>query len=190
MKKICLFLILLITGCTKYNDLSELTIIKSIGISYNEKYYIYAQVIENINDINEPKMEIIEGNGKNIQESFKNLENSINKNIYLSHIDLLILSNNLNKKNYDDIINFFINNNRFRNDFYCVFSSNPKSVLEKSQYDEIEIFLKTKRQNMLVISFDEVIKDYLNNNTITLPNISYNDTLSYLGNYQYKRRNK
>ena len=190
MKKIYLLLIILITGCTKYNDLSELTIIKSIGISYDNEYYVYAQIIDDNSDINKPKMQVIEGNGKKIQDAFKNIENLINKDIYLSHVDLLVLDNTLNKENYDNIIDFFINNNHFRNDFYCIFSPNPKNALEKSKYDEIETFLKTKNNNQLMIIFDEIIKEYFNNNTITLPNILYNDTLSYLGKYQYQRRNK
>ena len=39
MKKIfILIIILFLTGCTKYNDLNELAIIKSIGISHDKDY--------------------------------------------------------------------------------------------------------------------------------------------------------
>ena len=188
MKKLLFLLILLITGCTEYNDLSELTIIKSIGISYNEEYLIYAQVIDYIDNNNEAHMKVINGKGETLEEGFNNLENEINKEAFFSHVDLLILDNNLNDENYRSIINFFINNNNFRNDFYCVFSSQIYKLLEKSKYDEIDIFLKKNVSNTK--DLNNVLKEYIDNKKIILPNILYNNKISYLGNYRYNKGDK
>ena len=46
MKKILILLIIFLTGCMKYTDLKELSIIKSIGISYNETYTLYTQIYD------------------------------------------------------------------------------------------------------------------------------------------------
>lgn len=185
MKKLIIILILLITGCTKYNDLAELTIIKSIGIDYNENYIVYAQIIDYIDENNKPIMKTIKENGKTINEGFSNLKKRINKEIYLSHIDLLVLGNTLKKENYQNIINYFINNNDFRNDFYCIFSSDIYNLFEKTNYDEIEILLKTKDKSSIK-NFDNVIQEFIDNKTIILPEIIYQHEINYLDNVEYK----
>ena len=189
MKKLIIFFILFITGCTRYNDLTNLTIIKSIGIAYHDKYYVYAQIIDHIDDNNKPIMKTIEENGKEINESFNNLKKRINKDTYLSHIDLLVLEDNLKKDNYQSIVNYFISNNDFRNDFYCIFSDDAKLLLEKSDYDEIEMFLKTNesKERTLIKNFDTIIKEFIDSKTITLPRINYQDEIIYLGNIKYNR---
>ena len=188
MKKILLLLIFIITGCTQYNDLKELTIIKSIGINYEDNYHVYAQIIDSIDEQKNPKMKTIESNGKTITESFHNLEKLISKDVFLSHVDLLVLDKDLNSNNYQEIITYFINNNSFRNDFYCVFSSNVKKLLEQSKYDEIEIFLKTNNHKDIIKNFDTVIKEYIDNKTIILSNIDYHNGIKYSGKYQYNKK--
>ena len=193
MKKILILILLLViftTGCTKYNDLAELTIIKSIGITYDKKYTVYAQIIEYIDKDNKPLMKTINEDGEEIENAFNNLKNKINKDVYLSHIDLLILGNNLTSDNYQSIINYFINNSDFRNDFYCIFSPDVENLLKKSDYDEVEMFLKTneRKNNIIIKNFDNVIKDFIDNEIITLPNITYQEELAYLGNTEYSKK--
>ena len=189
MKKL-LFLLLFITGCTKYNDLNSLTIIKSIGISYNNNYHIYAQIIDEINKDNEPKIKIVKEEGKTLEETFNNLHNSISKEIFFSHVDLLVLDNNLKDNNYQEIIKYFTNNNYWRNDFYCIYSPDISKLLEKTEYDEIEMFLKVnKNKNSIPIKlFNDVINDFFDKKEIELPNIIYDNEIKYLGNYEYYRK--
>ena len=88
MKKLLfIFIIIFLTGCSKYTDLKDLTIIKSIGIKYEDNYTIYAQVYDEIKKNVDPKTKVIEVNGKNIKEAFDNLKNKVDKEIFLSHID-------------------------------------------------------------------------------------------------------
>ncbi len=188
MKKILIIIILLIsTSCIKYNDLNELSIIKSIGISYNNSYTLYAEIYEEIKKDNEPKTRIYELHGETIEETFNKLKSFSNKEIFLSHIDLLILDKNLKDKNYQEIINYTLNNHDFRNDFNCIFSSNIKKLLRNSQYNEIKDFLKSNRESKEIInlSFDEVISNFLNNKSIYLSMINYNRGIKYLNNYKY-----
>ncbi len=188
MKKILFILIIFITGCSQYHDLSNLTIVKSIGVNYNEQYELFAQIIDDINDEKKPSMEVIKVTGKTIKEAFVHLQKEINKEVFLSHIDLLVFDNQLKKDNYKEIATFFLNNNNFRNDFICIFSENLQNLLENSKYDEIEIFLKTntKNKNITTKNFNEVMKDYLDTKTIILPNITFNNDVKYLGNFKYE----
>ena len=192
MKKTLIILILFITGCVKYTDLHELSIIKSIGISYNESYTLYSMIYDEIKKDNEPKTIIIETTGKTIKEVFEKLKKESNKELFLSHIDLFLLDVNLNKNNYDEIINYFTNNNEFRNDFYCLFTNEIKSILNNSKYNEIENYLKSNKENknIIKITFDEVIENYLQNKSFTLSMINYENKIKYQGNYQYNQKNR
>ena len=134
MKIILIILILLTSGCMKYTDLGKLSIVKNIGISHdNKEYTLYAEIYDEIKKDNDPKTIIIETKGKTINELFINLNLLSQKEIFLSHIDLLILDLNLEEKNYRDIIDYFINNQYLRNDFLCILSSNIELLLKKSQ---------------------------------------------------------
>lgn len=187
MKKIIFILFLFTTGCMKYTDLSDLQIIKSIGISYNSNYTLYAEIYDEIKKDNEPKTKIISASGKTIDEAFKNISLISNKEIFLSHIDLLILSCELKENNYQEIIKYFINSKELRNDFLCIFSENINDLLNNSRYDEIEEIIKSNNEvkKTINISFDEIINDYLNNSTFTLSMINYNKNIEYQGNYKY-----
>lgn len=193
MKKIILIIIILLTGCTKYTDLKDLTIIKSIGIIYENKYTIYAQIYDEIKKDSDPKTKIIESNGKTIEEALNNLKNKVNKEIFLSHIDLLILDTKLDNSNYSEIINYFIHNDEFRNDFLTILSSDIYTLLSKTKYDEIENFIKSNNniKDIANISFEEIANNYLENNQFKITCINYNNYFEYenyfFNNYSMKR---
>lgn len=188
MKKILtLLIILLLTGCTKYTELNELAIIKSIGISKNNNYTLYAQIINDIKD-NEPITEIVTTDASDIKTLFDNIKLLVNKEIYFSHIDLIILDFNLNNQDYDKIINYFLKHHEFRNDFLTVLSEDIQLVLEKSQYDEIEELILTNKESKKVIkkTFEEIMKDYLDYHSFNLSSITYQDKIIFDGNYHYQ----
>jgi len=177
MKKIIiLFIFLFLTGCD-YIELNDLSIIKSIGIDYQEnKYYLYAEIIDEINNENTPTTRIIEVSENKIEKCFKELIIRSNKTIHYSHIDLLILSTNLKNNNLKEIFNYFLKNKNFRNDFMTISSNNVKDLIKDSKYDEIEQLVDNNQHKELIkIDIETVIKNYLDNNTITLSLFEYED---------------
>ena len=187
MKKYLLLIILFLTGCTKYNDLNELAIIKSIGISHNEEYTLFAEIIDEIDKDNNPITKVIETKDKDLNKLFNNIKLLVNKEIYFSHIDLLILDINLNNNDYQKIINYFLEHHEFRNDFLCVLSKDIKNVLENTKYDEIEDLITTNKEskNIIKISFEEIMKNYLDKQVFTISEVSYNEKIVFNGNYKY-----
>ena len=187
-KKYLLIILLLLTGCTKYNDLNELAIIKSIGISHNKEFTLYAEVIEEIDKDNIPKMKIIETSSNDISNLFNNIKTLVNKEIYFSHIDLILLDFNLDKNDYHTLIKYLLEHNEFRNDYYTVLSKDIKKVLENSKYDEIEELLTTNKESkdIVKITFEEVIKNFLDNDTFTLSEVAFQEKVVFTGNYKYK----
>ena len=117
MKKIFILLPLLfiLTGCNSYIELNELGIINIISIEKNNNdYKLNATIIENIEKNGTPISKIYESNGKTIFEAIDNLGNSLNKKIYLSHLDLLIINETIKTNELEEIINYFLNNNESR----------------------------------------------------------------------------
>ena len=180
MKKIIIFIILIIlTGCSKYNDLNDLAIIKSIGISHDKEYTLYAEIIEEIDKDNNPKMKVIETKDQNLNKLFDNIKLLVNKEIFFSHIDLLLIDFNINNEDLQ---------NEFRLDFLCVLSKDIKNVLENSKYDEIENLITTNKEskNIIKISFEEVMKDFLDKDEFYLSEVTYEEEIIFKDNYKYK----
>ena len=177
-------LIILLTGCSNYNELDNLTIIKSIGISYQEKYTLYAEIIDEIDKNNIPKTKIISVESDNISELFQEIEKKVNKEIFFSHIDLILFDFTLKNNNYKEIIQFFLNNSEFRNDFYTIFTEDIQNILQNTKYDEIEKLIQTKE--VPKISFEEIISQYINNQEFTLPKITLDKEINFEGIYHYK----
>ena len=87
MKKIILFLIIIIlTGCTYYEDINNLAIIEEIAIDYDNSYKLYTKVLSN-NKEKDDKIYLEECNKLN--ECFNNLNTKLTKKLYLTHLDLL-----------------------------------------------------------------------------------------------------
>jgi len=194
MKKIFLLLIIIIsitffTGCENYTELNDLAIIKSIGITYsNSEYTLYAEIIDEITKDNLPKTKVIKANNKEFNELFNDIKLLVNKEIYLSHIDLLILSLNLNDNNYQEIIEYFLNNKEFRNDFMCIFSNEISLILKNSKYDEIEEIITTNKdsKNVINITFEEIIKNFLDKKSFMASYITYDNEIKFTNNILYK----
>ena len=187
-KAMFLIIIIFISGCSKYANLSDLAIIKSIGIEYNNGYTLYAEIIDEIDKDNNPKTKIIKVNNKNLSLIFEDLKKVANKEIYLSHIDLIIFDFNLKENNYQEIINYFINNQELRNDFLCILSNDIGKLLNISKYDEIEQIINANNENkqIIKISFEELIKEYFNKKEFTISLFKTDNQIHYQNNYHFK----
>ena len=197
MKKGLIIIITIITliyvnGGQNYTELNDLAIIKSIGITYeNNEYTLYAEIIDEINKDNLKETKIINASNKEIKKLFDDIKLLVNKEIYLSHIDLLIISETLKDDNYQEIINYFLENKEIRNDFICVFSNEIEEVLKKSKHDEIEEIITTNKdsKNVINITFEEVIKDFLDTKSFKASYITYDKEIRFTNNILYKNNN-
>jgi len=194
MKKVIIIIIAIITliyvnGGQNYTELNDLAIIKSIGITYEDnEYNLYAEIIDEVTQDNLPKTKVIKANNKKIKDAFDDIKLLVNKEIYLSHIDLLIISETLNNDNYQEIIDYFLSNKEFRNDFMCIFSNEIKNVLENSKYDEVEEIITTNKdsKNIINVTFEEIIKDFLDKKSFIASYITYDDEIRFTNNVLYQ----
>ncbi len=112
MKKIILIICLFFCiSCSSFNDINNLAIANEIAIDYSDEYKIYLKVLSS------NEHEIYTENCKILDDCFSSINDKLTKKMYLSHLDLLIFSSNLEDTQYDEIFAYFLNNNSTRNTF-------------------------------------------------------------------------
>lgn len=193
MKKILLILLLIIltTSCKSYNELNDLAIINALGITKtNNTYKLYASIVlETDKETLEPKMEIIEIEANSLYETFDKLSLNLNKKIYISHMDLLLIDESIKTNEFKEIINFFLNNNQSREDFLVATTENIKEVLEKSKFKEINDLVKITHEETsksIYTTMYDVIDKFHNLKSIYLSNISIEDKITINGIKEFK----
>lgn len=197
MKKIITILIsilFLTTGCISYTELNDIGIVNAIGINkINNKYEITINMLIPEDD-NLEQTKQFKTTSTNLEEAINNLYSKSLRKIYLSHLDLLILSNNLEKKDYDNIINLFFNRNDSRNTFNTIIIKNyNERNIFKIKPDNINSLLKVNSEENGLIKikqFDEIVKDILEKNISYIPIIELKQEPNILGYKTIYSQNK
>lgn len=134
MKKLLIIpLIFLLTGCWNYRELNQLAITTGIAVDKENDNYKITIMIANSkkssssDDSITPSAAVYDGTGQTIYEAFKDTSLSVSKQIYLSHIDVLVLSEEVAKNNLTDVIDFLFRYPQTRNNFYLVLAKDKKA---------------------------------------------------------------
>lgn len=196
MKKIILIILILflITGCSSYIELNDLAIIDIIAIQKNNNNYkLSISYIEEIDkDSLTPKTKIIEKESSNIFLAFDELKLNINKKIYLSHLNMLIIDNSIKTKEIDEIINYFLNNQDSREDFLVIYSDEIENIMQNSKFQEINDLVKINYQEtskVIYTTMYDLIKNYYNNKSFYLTKVNYDQNISTNGIIEFKNNN-
>ncbi len=183
VKLIMLFLFILLssllfTGCNSYNEMNNVMIIDGIGIDKENDDYVIA-----FNSyVSDDKYEIHKIKCSNINDSFNDIYLEINKKIYLSHLNILVLSSNLDNDDIIDIINTFNNRNDLRGTFNVVLMHKyDEDTFSNTSLKMIEILQNNHLQtgNIYPTTFNDVITDYLNMGISYIP--IFDNDLNILG---------
>lgn len=184
MKKILLIIIttFLLTGCTSYTELNDLGIVNLLGIDYKDNNYeVYVTVMEGKQEdgVLAKKQSYYYGKATNLEEAFQQVTIQSNKKIYLSHVDCLILTNNLINNKLKETIDNFLSNNESRNNFNIVLSDNLKVYFDNNvTSDDINKLIEINNKESGTISpidFEIFLKNLLVDTNSYLPTITYSD---------------
>ena len=191
MKKIIFLVIILfsLTGCTSYTELNDLSIVNTLGIDYQDnKYYLTLSVIEDDLE-NDKSIAYFSSSEEDLNEAIKDIYLITNKKLYLSHIDLLILTPNSINNKLNEILDNFLKNNEYRNNFqvvlmndndlYTFFEKGLDSQAINSLIDinSIETSITSKKE------LEIFLKEILIDNNSYLPTISFLDDKLELNGY-------
>lgn len=128
MKKIILILLLLtLTGCKDYTEINDLAIVSGIIIDYiDNKYEITSELI--IND-KESELQILTTTSTSIDEAIKEMSKLTNKKVFIPHLKVLIITDNILKSDIDYYDYFLRNSKSSMNFFVYYIDSNIKDKI-------------------------------------------------------------
>lgn len=119
MKKIILlFILLLLTGCKDYTEINDLGIISGMIIDYKDnKYEITTEIITNDK---ESELQILSTTSTSIDEAIKELSKLTNKKVFIPHLKVLIITDNILKEDID-YYDYFLRNSKSSMNFYVYY---------------------------------------------------------------------
>ena len=182
-----LTLIPLMTGCYNYQELNNLSIVTGTSIEKeNDKYKITIQVVnpkknDDARSSSQPAFITYSQVGDTLQEAYRNIILTSSRRIYGSHINILIISEDIAEKDIRETIDFIFRNPEIRKEFYVLLSKTPSKLLElntpitnisssniKDTLTADAIHLAASKQ----VTYNQMMNMYLNPNLeIVLPTI-------------------
>lgn len=131
---LCLFT----SGCWNYRELNELAITTGISIDIKDNKYIISYMIANSKKSQdssgkaEANTVVLSGEGKSISEAYMNLNSKNPKIPYISHLEVIIISEDAAKEGVTKMLDFLMRNPESRKEFFVVLSkgTSASSILE------------------------------------------------------------
>lgn len=129
-KFILFFLCLFFTGCWNYRELNDFAIITGAGIDYKDDKYVLSLMVANGKSYNSSSKEgssqttLLTGSGDSITEAIKDIESKSARDVYLGHLGVLIINENVSAY---EVIDAFFRNPESINKYYIVVANNCES---------------------------------------------------------------
>lgn len=143
MKKFKLLITLIIlsfitTGCWNYHELNDLAITTGIAIDMKEDKYVVSYMIANAkksqgeSNKQEASSVVYSGEGESISSAYMDLNSKNSKIPYISHLEVIIVSEEVAKKGLMNVLDFLMRNPESRKEFFVVLSkgTTASSILE------------------------------------------------------------
>ena len=112
---ILILVILLLTGCNDYRELTDMAIISNLGIDkVDEEFHITVQILNsksNSNDDskkNSSEVILYNSKGKTIHEALRNTSLESPKKLYVGHLESIIISERIAKSNISELFDFIL----------------------------------------------------------------------------------
>lgn len=129
MLSCCFFL----TGCWNYRELSELSISTGMSIDKEGDEYKVGMLISNAQKIQgnskegESQTIVLDGKGKTIVEALKDIELSSPKELYIRHLLVVVVSEEVAKEGLNDMLDYLLREPQSRKMFYLVLAKDCKA---------------------------------------------------------------
>lgn len=196
MKLLKILLILLfsftLTGCVSYSELNELGIIDMVLIDKEEDNYKVTinMLIPKEDDLENSK--IYTATSTSLNECLNQLYLSSTKKISFSHLELLVLTPNIERRDYDKITNLFLKRVDSRNTFSTIITSTPDKLLKYQSKDINNLInINSEEEGIVTIKqFDSIIKDILEMGISYVPRVKIEEDIIIEGYQSIYEENK
>ncbi|SFQ04142.1 spore germination protein KC [Psychrobacillus psychrotolerans] len=156
-----IFVSLLLAGCWDKRELNELAIATAISIDKkDDEYHVAAQVViptelSTKGGTGSSPVTLYEANGKSVNEAIRKLTLVAPRMIYLGHLRIVVISEELAKEGIDGTVDFLSRGWELRSDFYLIVSKetdareilNIQTTLEKVPANDLFNILHTSEAN-------------------------------------------
>ena len=198
MKKIILilFCLFMVTGCFDYRELNDINIINSIGVDYvDDEYVVYFETIKNKKS-ESSTTSIVKAQDKMFAKAINKAINNAGKSVYLKHVKLLIIGEELAEKGISDVVDYLVREISLSTSFFTIVAKEPKKILKASNNGDAisNIIVDTIKSNMDADTLDniDIIASNLYNDKldITLPYVKISGKNVDLENIGYFKKDK
>lgn len=130
---ILILLCFLLCGCKNYRDLNELAIITGVAIDKTNNTYELSFLTANspksqtTSKEGEAQTTVYSGKGKTLSESAKQIDFKNPKKLYLGHINVVIISEEIGKEGFLNVADFLLRYPGTRSQFYLMQAKNTKA---------------------------------------------------------------
>lgn len=169
------------SACSNYHELNDLGIVTALGIDkLEDEYRVTAQII-NTQKADSTNVEFsnfvtLEGYGKTVKEAVDSINKESSRYLYLSHLNLLLIDDNIAKEGIDDVLDVFIREPVSRTDFYVLLAK------DDSASDVLQVF--TALNSIPAIKIVNSIKQDIITNSNTI-NLTFLDLLQDIAKVDY-----
>ena len=186
MKKIILLIsfILILSGCYDYKELNDMSIVSGIGIDFIDNEYIVSlEITRSSKDGSSTEIEsnVVTGSDSNISNAFNKAMNMTDKEVYLEHVELLIISTELAEYGISDVFDYIVRDTTINSNYFVVIGDNPKELLSttienKSMSQVIVDTVSYTQGDTSIDDLDIMASKFITNKEdIALPYVSLDD---------------
>jgi len=130
MKKILVIIIILLTtGCWNYRELNEFAIVTGMAVDLEDNKYKLSFLIANgnKNESQQAQTSILTGTGESIYDAFKDISLMSPKELYISHLSIVIISEDVAHKGISNLIDYLMRDPQSHQNFYMIVSKDDKA---------------------------------------------------------------
>ena len=190
-----LILVIVFNGLNNLREVTDLAIVKAIGIDMTEdgQYKTTVIVIDTSNKEAQNEGIIYQAVGKSVHDSARKIVNESPKKLYLAQMESLILSEDIARNNFEDTLGFFIRDNEGSNQFYLFIANGCTSEELLNSINEEKINIKSLlnssakyRGNCNMDSLNDILKDKMKPGiNIAINTVSIDDKKIKIDNMAY-----
>ena len=160
-----LLLAFIITGCGNYRELNDMAIVTGVSIDKTKDNYELGFLIANspkaqtTSKEGEAQTTVYTAKGKTISKAASNLDYKSPKKIYLGHINIIIISEEIGKEGFFKIADYFLRHYESRKRFFLMQTKESKakdilktvSPLESFPSQSLATLLKSNKETESVV---------------------------------------
>lgn len=177
MKKyivILLVLVIIFNGLTGIRELTDLAIVKAIGIdiSDNGEILFTAIVTDTSSKEKVNSGDVYTSKGNSVQEAARNMVDISPKKLYIAHLETLVISEEIAKEHLENSLDFFIRDNEGSNTFYLFIANGHSAeeiinVINDEKVDMVSFLESTQKYkgDANLQTLNDVVKDILEEGT-------------------------